>query len=560
MKGATRSGDIRARIFILLEKSARLGIGLAVLVLTVGLLIDPATARHVVNETLPANPVTIPQDASFSLFRGSNNAFTCLGSNPSTGTAIEPLSATTTHSVTCKRIPSDLVTADARVTVERADGPCLHGSIVPDGCSGAPPGPIQFPHLLDTQRVIMLNIVPGSGYTDGTYNWTTRGGGGSGARGTVSVIGGHLGGSDSQAYTITTGGSGYTSRPTVVVSDLVSGDGGVIVPSVYQATPHNAARPWNMPGVDYHVGIPAGTVLKDPTTAGSLPSGASLSASTVTITGCDVTLDGYDFTLHATHAVVNVSGANCTTTIQNSKFRANGSSLQPVALLSNLGPGGSFVFKQNEYDGLAQTGGTGSGFKINDPIKGTGNGASITLLYNWFHNFDSKVIQVSGATPSLAFIEKYNLFADYGYCSGGCSHGEAEYTYGGDTIAYTAEYNTYIIHFSVVPSDLTAAHAVQADNMQIDGTTDDHNVVLVPGPQQTCYQNNQIGYRAAADYFDGSQNDPKPSSLSKLTFFNNYLDNSGTYFPWYHATKDGSTMSSVTRSNNIDAGGGGACD
>jgi hypothetical protein len=449
--------------------------------------------------------------------------------------------------------------AAATVTVEQANARCLHGGTLPDGCSDAPPGAIQFPHLLDTKQVVMLNIVPGTGYADGTYNWTTSGGG-LGASGTVSVIGGYLGGSNSQAYTIANAGSGYTSRPTIVISGLSGGSGGLIVPSVYQATPHNAATPWNMPGVDYHVGIPSGTVLKDPTITGSLPAGASYSASTVTITGCNVTLDGYDFTLHATHAVVDVSGSNCKTTIQNSKFQAHDGVLQPVALLLDLGPGGSFIFQRNDYDGQAPTGGTGSGFKINDPIKARGNGASIALLYNWFHNFDSKAIQVSGATPPLAFIEKYNLFADYGYCSPGCAHGEAEYTYGGGTVAYTGEYNTYVVHFSVVPADLTAAHAVQADNMQINGTTDDHNVVLVPGPLQTCHRENQIAYRAAADYFDGSQNDPASSSLSNITFFDNYLDNSGTYFPWYHATKDGSTINNVTWNKNVDAGGGGACN
>jgi hypothetical protein len=213
--------------------------------------------------------------------------------------------------------------------------------------------------------------LPGSGYANGTFEWTTTGGGGSGATGTVTVAGGNLGGSKSQGYTISNTGSGYTSRPTVVVAGLTGGTGGAITPSVYQATPHNAFTPWNMPGVDYHVGIPAGTTLKDPTVASNLPSGAAVASSVVTVSGCNVTLDAFDFTLHATVVSVHVTGSSCTTTIQNSMFSANATALQPIANLLSLGSDGAFVFQRNEYDGLAPVGGTGSGFEVNDPIQGS---------------------------------------------------------------------------------------------------------------------------------------------------------------------------------------------
>jgi hypothetical protein len=442
-------------------------------------------------------------------------------------------------------------------TITLSGGSCPQGNALPDGCPGAPVGTAQFPHLLDTQQVIMLNIIPGSGYTNGTYSWTTSGGGGSGANGTVTVSGGQLGGSNSQGYTITSHGAGYTSRPTINVSGLTGGSSGSITPTVYQATPHNASTKWNMPGVDYYVGIPSGTVLKDPTVPANLPTGASYASSTVTVTGCNVTLNGFDFTLHNTVVVVNVSGPNCTTTIENSNFQANGTALQPIANLTSLGSGGAFVFRQNDYNGLAAIGGSGSGFAVNDPIQGSGN---ISLLYNYLHNFDSKIIQVGGTSPSSPFVEKYNLFADFGYCdTPPCSHGEAEYSYSGGTISYTGEFNTYILHFTTGPGDLTAPHAVQADNMHINGTADDHNVVLVPGPQSTCSSSNRTAYRAAAAVFDGAQNDPGASSLSNITFQYDYIDNSGTYFPWYHNATGGATNTTVS-TNNIDAGTGGSCN
>jgi hypothetical protein len=430
---------------------------------------------------------------------------------------------------------------------------CPQGTALADGCPAAPAGAPQFPHLLDVQKVVMLNIIAGSGYTDGTFSWTTTGGGGASAAGTVTVSGGQVGGNSGQGYTITSEGSGYTSRPSIVVAGLTGGSGASITPSVYQATPHNASTPWNMPGVDYYVGVPSGLALKDPTVSSSLPSGAAYASSVVTVSGCNVTLDGLDFTLHETVVKVDVSSASCTTIIQNSKFAANGTALQPIANLVSLGPGGAFVFQRNEYDGLAPIGNAaGSGFQVNDPIQGNGK---ITLQYNYFHDFDSKVIQVGGSTPSAAFTESYNLFADFGSCATPpCSHGEAEYTYGGApaSLSFTGQFNTYLLHFHPGVSDLTAPHAVQADDVNIDGTTDDHNVVFAPGPQGTCNAHNATGYTAAAAIYDGQQ---EGGALSNLAFTDNYIDGSGTYFPWYHSVGAG-----VTHTGNVDSGGGGPCN
>jgi hypothetical protein len=445
--------------------------------------------------------------------------------------------------------------ASASAATGDSGAACREGTALKDGCPGAPAGVPQLPHLLDVKQVVMLNIVPGSGYKNGTYHWTTTGGAGSGATGTVTVTGGLVGGSSSQGYVISNQGSGYTSRPSIVVSGLTGGSGAAITPSVYQATPHNASTTWNMPGVDYYVGVPSGTTLKDPTVSGSLPSGATYESPTVTISGCDVTLTAFDFTLHHTVVSVNVSASTCTTTIQDSKFSANAVALQPIANVLDLGPGGQFVFERNEYDGLAPIGDAkGSGFDVNDPIQ-LSKGGKVTLSYNYFHNFDSKVIQVSGATPSAPFTEKYNLFADYGSCdSPPCSHGEAEYSYGGlpAGISYTGQFNTYISHFHVGSGDLTALQAVQADTLNIDGTTDDHNVILAPGPQATCNEYNARGYTAAAAVFDGQQGG---GALTNMSFSFNYIDNSGTYFPWYHKGS-----SSVTYTKNVDTGTAGPCN
>jgi hypothetical protein len=432
-----------------------------------------------------------------------------------------------------------------------------------DGCSGAPAGTPQFPRLLDVQQVTALNILPGSNYTNGTYNWTASSGGGSSATGTITVVNGALGGLTGMQYTITNQGTGYTSRPTISVPAAAgAGSGGSIIPTVYQATPHSAATPWNMPGVDYHVGVPSDiTVFKDPTSAADLPVGASFSGHTVTVTGCNVTLDGFDFTKYDTVLVINVTGTGCTTTVQNSKQHAVASSITyfPIARLTNLGSGGAFVYMNNEYDGLATYGVTGgSGLAVNAPICCEGN---VTLMYNYFHNFDAKIIQMSGTTPSSPMVERYNLFADFGSCGGTCAHGEAEFTYSGSpgTVSFKGQFNTYILPMYTGTMNLTAPHAVEADNMTIDGVLDDHNVILAQGPQATC-ANNPTYYVAAAAVYDGAQNNPNTALLANGSFTYNYIDASGTYFPWYHAATGGATINNVTWTNNVDAGTGNACN
>jgi hypothetical protein len=446
---------------------------------------------------------------------------------------------------------------------------CPYGAALPDGCSGAPTGTPQLSHLLDVQQVTSLSVIKGSGYTDGTYTWTASGGGGSGATGTVTVVGGALGGPSGLLFTIANQGTGYTSRPKIAVpAGAGAGTGGSITPTVYQATPHNASTPWNMPGVDYYVGIPTGTVLRDPTTNGILPSGATFSGHTVTVTGCNVTLDSFDFTLHDTDLVITVNGTNCTTTVQNSKQHAMATTITqyPIADLNNLGTGGAFVYLNNEYDGLAPYGVYGgSGLYVNAPICCSGN---VTLMYNYFHNFDAKIIQMSGTTPQSAMVEKYNLFADFGSCGNSCAHGEAEYMYyntgspSTDSLSFTGQFNTYILHFyyngNLTTSNLTAPHSVEGNSTTINGTTDDHNVVLAQGPQNTCASNNSTPYVAAAAIYDGAQNTSAPGSLKNIVFEHNYTDDSGAYFTWYHI--GGTSLVNVTWTTNVDTGTGNACN
>jgi hypothetical protein len=455
-------------------------------------------------------------------------------------------------------------TAACLATKFNASAACPYnvGAALADGCTGSPAGTPQLPHLLDVQQVTALNILTGSGYTDGTWAWSAASGS---ASGTVTVIGGKLGGPNGLLYTIANQGTGYLSRPTIhVPAGAGGGTGGSIVPTVYLATPHSGSTTWNMPGVDYHVGYPAGQVFKDPA-IDTLPAGAKLSGKTVTITGCNVTLDGWDFTLHNIAVTVNVSSPGCTTTIQNSKQSAaaatGGTTIYPIANLSSLGAGGAFVYQYNEYDGLAAYGvAGGSGYKINDALHNSNvtQNYTVTLKYNYFHNFDAKVIQISGATSSAPNLtEKYNLFYNFANCGTACSHGEAEYTYytGGTSASIISQFNTYYDqHLDHVTTNNTALQAIWAENMVMTFAQDDHNVVFAQGPQATCpASGNQIAYNSSKVIFDGAQGTGK---LTNGTFSYNYIDAAGTYGAWFHQ----GSISTTTWANNFDAGTGNPCN
>ncbi len=435
---------------------------------------------------------------------------------------------------------------------------CPQGTAYADGCSGAPTGTIQYPHIQDGKAVFALAILSGSGYTNGTYTWTSTGGGCSvAASGTVTVSGGLLGGAGGVSYTISSEGSGCTSQPTIPIpAGAGSGTGGSITATVYQVR-----VPWNAPGVDYHVGVPSGTTLVDPTVPANLPSGATFSGSTVSVTGTNVTLNGFDFTLHDTS--LSVSATSGTTTVENSKF-VIGTNQNGSQSISWSGAG-NLTILNSELDGSSLPGSGGSGFAAIGMLISNSGAGNLVWEYNYCHDVDSKCFQVGGSSSSGAprvVTEKYNLFTNISTCASACSHGEAEYFFTGSAtfIQVVNQFNTYYDNFWNNGSTATSIAAIQADNLTINGNTVDHNIWMMPGPQATCSSVNANRYTGSADQFDGSQNDPTTAALNNVTFAYNYLDGSGVFFNWYHATKNGSTNSGLIYANNVDLGAGGLCN
>lgn len=451
---------------------------------------------------------------------------------------------------------------------------CSHSSnSTTDGCAGAQAhGSILYPTLADPQSVIALNIDGGSGYTDGTYSWTSTGGGCSvAASGTITVSGGKLGGGtrgQPGSYTIVVEGAGCTSRPTIVVpGGAGGGTGGVITPSVYQLTPHNALATiginWSVAGVDYPVGYDTTLSLADPTTAG-LPSGCTFSGSTVTCAGSGGTLNGYDFSLHITRLNITAAGW----TITNNKFKCGAtiSALQTITIGTAVN--GTTTIKYNTVDGGAGLGGTGcvSGGMVASLLGTNAQQGTVIIQYNYCFNADSKCVNFggNGTGTTLVVHEDFNYYTTFGICGGGCAHGEAEYSFGavgggnGQIIDWGSgsgsfSYNVGLVNYYQTPSNLTSALSQTADGIKI-GTNANHNYGLLQGTQSYTGSNNNNGQVASAAMFCGHQEGGTVQAGSTMT--NNIWEYSGGFFPY---NPNGGTCNADMAPADFNAGTGNTC-
>ncbi len=202
---------------------------------------------------------------------------------------------------------------------------------------------------------------------------------------------------------------------TVAVSPTASGsgyvDGSASAPSGTPQLPTiltgYAARPsWKVAGVDYAVGIPTGTALKDPATIAMAGVSVNTTAHTITVTGSNVTLNGYDFSLHSGYTVI-VEGAN--DTVENSNFvvgpnqGSSGTVLQVTSAASNF----SLIGNDINGNNVAVTPEVGSTVSI-------ASSGSLTIQYNYFHNSGGDMVDLNRSTTPEIDLIQYNLFQNIG--------------------------------------------------------------------------------------------------------------------------------------------------
>ena len=414
---------------------------------------------------------------------------------------------------------------------------CPYGVILNDGCTGAQAHGVKpYPHLADYQRVIMVNVIGGSGYTNGTgYSWISSGGGClTNATGTVDVVGGAL--TNGQ---VTNEGEGCTSRPTISVpAGTTGGSGARIVATVYRLTPHNANPTYNLPGIDFPIGYDNSLTLKDPTDGSSLPPCASYENNLVTIVSNSCTLNGFDFSLHNTNLKIN--GNLVGALVTNNKFIANANARNGSIVIAS----GSCdaTIKYNQLDGAAVPV-SGSGYEMVASINSSCYSGQITVEYNYIFDFDSKGLNLGGANgitaATLAVTENYNMYSQIALCATGCSHGEAEYSYSGYTNGpvyetinpWIQKFNVAFTFYSNRGGSPTSQMAIEADAVNIKNADFEYNFVLNPGPWSAIGSNNgtHSPVTASAPIYCGYQENGNNSSGIMR---NNLLDYTGAYFPY----------------------------
>ena len=271
--------------------------------------------------------------------------------------------------------------------------------------------------------------------------------------------------------------------------------------------------PWQVAGVDYAVGVPAGTALKDPSALANLPAGVSIDAANhvVNILGNNVTLDGFDFSLSGGWTVVIKPGTTGTTTIENCNFSLGAN--QPVAIDAGSSNVGNLTVLNCSFDGNQM-----NIPSVQPPPAGTGLGAAINYngsgtfiaKYNYIHDMPADGIDLGNGTVTPTI--QYNVFDGLGYTPG--SHPDPIQFVGDVVNNAMIAFNTIHQPQGVEPNEGLAVQAQLGST--ITNTTIANNVIIATGPNMSVSLN--IGL------FQDSGN-----VLNGVIVSNNYVDPTGTF-------------------------------
>jgi len=302
-----------------------------------------------------------------------------------------------------------------------------------------------------------------------------------------------------------------------------------------------AAQPsWNVAGVDYYVGVPAGTVLKNPDTINMAGVTVDTSSDTVTITGNNITLSGYDFSLNGGWQVY-VAGNN--DTIEDCNFAVGSNGQSPISIGVNGQTASNTTIEYNTINGNGiSNGGVGL-------IECSGIGTT-TIEYNSITNAYNEAIVLGNTTSSAAnYVVQYNLIENTGEGSPEGAHGDWIQVFNspGDTSDVEINYNTFVQNAAgdatqglslqsaaitqgpvlsetvenntmVVTGSNTVNYAIIVDTTNLDGSATVSNNYIVP---------TGIAYRWL---FGGKYNAADGPYSGTLTYFNNFNMVTGSYY------------------------------
>jgi hypothetical protein len=185
---------------------------------------------------------------------------------------------------------------------------------------------------------------------------------------------------------------------------------------------------WRVAGVDYCVGYPTNTVLKNPATISMAGVSVDVAHKSITVTGSNVTLDGYDF-----------SGWSVVTTAANtSLIHSNFNGTNPGGPQNSVISGAPS--SSNLYVGYCTIDGLSGGGHAEFLVEMEGPG--LTIEYSWLKNSNSDIIGRHGVSGGDITIQ-YNLLQQAGM-GGPNTHGDYLQVYGPTIESTHILYNTAV--------------------------------------------------------------------------------------------------------------------
>lgn len=180
-------------------------------------------------------------------------------------------------------------------------------------------------------------------------------------------------------------------------------------PGLLNAYPLRPA--WKVAGVDYPVGVPSGTVLKNPATLAIAGVAVNITSHELVVTGDRVLLDGYDFSLNGGWSVRLMGAAN--TRIVNSLFVESASQGAAPIMVD--------AASTDLYIGYSTIDGGGTNANPSQGALVAMNGRGLTVEYCWLKNAPSHifVFGYGGVGGGGSASIRYNLIEDAGRSSGG---------------------------------------------------------------------------------------------------------------------------------------------
>jgi hypothetical protein len=305
---------------------------------------------------------------------------------------------------------------------------------------------------------------------------------------------------------------------------------------------YGGKRPyWDVAGADYHVGIPAGTVLTDWHNINNPDVTVNTSTGMIRCTGAgaSVTLDKIDFSLHGGSFIYNGGGGCASVTITNSNFACPATALS-FTMVQDQG-NATFTVKNNNFNGANcyASNGPGGGFQaflfLNNAV----------VQYNWFIHSSEQVLSIS--TPAASLDYRYNLLDDI-EISPGAHMNYLQWGGAGSGGTPIVEFNTgyqtscggaegFQFYNNNTPASIT--NPVVSNNTLI---------AVPPNPAGSCASpNNGVVMSYMIHGTAGSQ---FPTTINGTgTNTNNFFDTSGAYGAYYSGTMTGWTSSGNTDMN-----------